>query len=272
MYQNKEKIGIGLITYNSPERLKKSAFTIPVDMVDEFVIVNDGTPYPPDCYPTGDKIEVITHEKNLSVGCAKNTAIRRLMEKGVDHIFIMEDDITIINPEVFNAYITTAYKTGLFHMMFGYHGPANMKDGMPNPRQVVDYGNDVSIALNLHCVGAFCYYHKGVIKNAGLFDEYFKNCWEHVSHSYTINKLGLIPAYWWWPDLPNSTDYLKEIGSSTDQSVIRKSEEWISSLKRGHEYFNHYHGYYPTQVPDIGEQAVLGNLQRIFKDYAREII
>ena len=261
------KIGIALITCKSEDRMKISSATIPTG-VDKFIIVNDGTPYTPSSYPSG--AEVITHSRNLGVGCAKNTAMRNLLQAGCDHLFIMEDDISIKDPNVFEKYITTAQKTGLYHLMYGYHGPANVKDGKPNPRTIIDYDDNTSIALNLHCVGAFCYYLKGVIKNVGYNDEVYKNAWEHVDHSYRIAKMGLIPAYWWWPDVANSCDYLIDNDPNLVTSQNGKTEEWKSNFTRGMEYFKLMHQYYPTQVPDTKIEEVVKKLKTITEQYGRK--
>jgi GT2 family glycosyltransferase len=265
----KEKIGIGLVTYNSPERIEQSAFTVPSN-VDSFVIVNDGTPYTPNCYPKN--AQVITHSKNLSVGCAKNTALRQLLQNDCTHLFIMEDDILIKNQNIFDAYLNAAHISGLWHLSYGYHGPANLdQNKTPKPRQIIDYGCGVQIALNAHSVGAFCYYHKGIIRNVGYMDERFKNAWEHVEHSYRIVKTGLLPAYWWWPDIANSMEYLQEIGSSEEQSVIRKTDEWKKNLQIGAHLFKHLHGYSPVEVPDTPVEKIKENLKFIKETYSREV-
>lgn len=263
----KNKIGIGLVTYNAPERLKQSAFRIP-ENIGEFVIVNDGTPYDKNIYPK--HATVITHSKNLSVGCAKNTALRYLMQKDCEHLFLIEDDILVKNPVIFERYIQAAYTTGLYHLMFGYHGPMNLNaEGKPSPRTIIEYTKDIKIALNMHCIGGFCYYHKGVITNLGYMEEVFKNAWEHVEHSYRIVKAGLLPSYWWWPDLADSMEYLEEIGSCDTQSIIRTSEEWKKNMQMGAEYFKHIHGHYPTQVPSKTSEEVVEALKNIKTTYGR---
>lgn len=264
------KIGIGIVTYNSPERLKASAATVPTN-VDKFVIVNDGTGhlYPNDVYPK--HAEVINHSKNLCVGCAKNTTIRALIQAECEHIFIMEDDILIKNDQVFNAYITAAKISGLYTMAFALHGPANLKDGKPFPRDVVQYSKDITISFYIHSVGAFEYFHRGVIKNAGYYDERFKNAWEHVDHSYRIVKMGLLPAYWCWPDIANSGDYLQEIASSEVNSVIRKTDEWKQNFQNGAHLFKHLHGYFPTEVPDTPRDVIIERLKAIKQNYGGKV-
>lgn len=263
------KIGVGIVTYNAPERLKQSAFTIPD--VDSFVIVNDGThdKYSSDCYPK--HAEVIKHNKNLGVGCAKNTALRYLLQEGCDHLFIIEDDILIKDEKVFETYLKASEKSGLYHLSFALHGPANKTpEGVKAPRQVIDYGDGAEIAFYPNSVGAFCYYLKGVIKNVGYMDEIYKNAWEHVDHSYKIVKAGLLPAYWWWADIANSDKYLKEIACSQVSTVIERSDEWKKNFQLGAEYFKHLHGYYPTKIPDTSPEEVLKKLNFIKENYGRK--
>ncbi len=75
---NPDSIGFGMVTYNAEHRIKQSAFTVP-KWIKNFVIVNDGTPYPKEAFP--EQAHIIQHETNKSVGAAKTTAINHLMEQ-----------------------------------------------------------------------------------------------------------------------------------------------------------------------------------------------
>jgi hypothetical protein len=124
------------------------------------------------------------------------------------------------------------------------------------------------MALNHHCVGAFCYYHKDVLNSVGLMDEVYKNAWEHVDHSYNIVKQEWIPAYWWWPDLANSYDYLDEQACSEDQAhaVIRNNADWAHNIDTGASHFLKKHGVYPAGpqgVPQTTQQDVVQRLKNI---------
>jgi len=120
---SKQKIGLGVVTCNKPERLLQSGKTIPD--VDELVIVNDGKAYVDEVYP--QNAELIQHEKNMCVGVSKNDAMRYLIQAGCEHIFLMEDDVLIKNPGVFEAYIKAAEVSGIWHMNYALQGPANRK-------------------------------------------------------------------------------------------------------------------------------------------------
>jgi GT2 family glycosyltransferase len=270
------KIGLGIITCNREDFYEQCYNSIPLDIVDKLITVNDGSPYksPP---KTG---ALIHHEQNKGVGVSKNEAMQYLLDEGCEHIFLIEDDIIIKDSAVFKQYIDTAAASGIWHLMYGYHGPAN-KDrsgGVPTPRVIIDY-KDYKVALNQHCVGAFCYYHKGILKHIGLMDETFVNAWEHVEHSYRIAKAGLLPAYWWWPDIANSYDYLDELACSEENSTIRwedeekkiPKQEWQTRIQKGAEHFWRKHGMSPTEVPDTPVQEIQQNLKTIKENYAREL-
>jgi glycosyltransferase involved in cell wall biosynthesis len=263
------KIGIAILTYNRPQFCHDCINSIP--KLGPLVVINDGNSYRDEVYDKSKVDEVIQHSQNKSVGVSKNEALRWLYQNNCEYLFLVEDDMFISNPNVFEDYIKASKHTGLTHLMFGYHGDGNINpDKSPKPRKIVDYGNGIEIALNLHCVGSFCMYHRGIVKHVGYIDEHFnKNCWDHVEHSYKIVQKGLIPAYWWWPDLANSYTYIKEQGDTKTTSVISHSDEWMRNMREGAEYFKHRFGYYPTTVPDTPEDIVYQRLKEIKKNYAR---
>lgn len=274
---DKSKVGIGMVTYNAEHRIKRSAFTVP-EWVEHFVIVNDGTPYDKNSYP--EHATIIQHEKNECVGKAKSNAIQWLMNRGCEHIFIMEDDILIKDENVFEQYIKHSLVTGVKHLNFALHGPANKKGsggfstleeraklddgGEPNPRMVINYDNDVKLALYPNCVGAFSYYHRKVIDKVGLFDSHFKNAWEHVDHTFETHKKGFHPSFWYFADIWNSWDYLTDIPGSIQNSTIARSEEWNRNFKNGSEYYKRKHGFYPTQTPLVDQNVVNNQLQALY--------
>ena len=262
------KIGVAVITMNRLEFFKNCINSIP-EQIDTIIVVNDGDPYPKEEYPAKVK-EVLQHTKNKGVGISKNEALRYLIQDGCDHLFLVEDDMLIKNPNVFNQYIKTAAETGIWHLNFAYHGPAN-KDpqGNKRPRQVVEYGNGIEIALNPNIVGSFSYYLKGVIKAAGYMDERLKNCWEHVLHTHKIAQLGLHPPFWWFADLANSDEYIAEQASSEVNSVIRKTDEWQKNMREGMELYKHIMGEYPTKTMDTPQERVLQILEQIKKNYSK---
>lgn len=281
---NPDSIGFGMVTYNAEHRIKQSAFTVP-KWIKNFVIVNDGTPYPKDSYP--EQAHIIQHETNKSVGAAKTTVINYLLENtDCEHIFIMEDDILIKDENVFREYIKHSLISGIKHLNFALHGPANKKgskgfndlserkdvDGEPNPRMIVPYTNgdvdneDIKIALYPNCVGAFSYYYRPVLENLGGFDPMFKNAWEHVEHTYQAIKKGYHPSFWYFADIDRSWEYLTDIPNSIVESTIAHTDTWNENFRKGTAWYKKKHGVTPTETPLQPPQVVQQQLQHIYQN------
>lgn len=274
---SKESIGVGMVTYNAPDRIKQSSMTIP-QWVKNFVIVNDGTPYDPSVYPP--QAHIIQHETNKSVGGAKNTAIDYLLGCECEHIFIIEDDVLIQDENVFDKYIKTSLHSGIKHLNYGLQGPANKKGAKsfntleerskqenltePNPRHIVKYNDDIEVALYPNCVGAFSYYQREVLEKIGGFDPYYKNAWEHVDHTLMAFKNKFTTPYWWFADIADSGKYIKDIEGCIENSTISHTETWKENFTKGAEHFRKKHKYTPTQVPDTNPEGLKQILNYLF--------
>jgi len=248
--ENSDKIGIGIITYNSPSRLEESIKTIP-DYFQNVVIVNDGTPYDYSLY--GDKYDIIQHVKNRGVAGAKNSAMRYLLGKGCEHIFLMEDDILIHDENIFDIYVEASKRSGIKHFNYALQGYGNAKrnpDGSiihPMPTYCVDYG-DIKICFYHWCSGPLMYINKDCIEKVGFFDENFVNIHEHVDYTYRIIKAGLHPPFWYFADIASTHNY---IGDSTQfrDTTIPKTDEYYERLKGADIYFSMKHEYTPAELP-----------------------
>jgi hypothetical protein len=267
--ESNEKIGVGIITCNRPEFLKKLLNSISYCNYIDLIIVNDGDRI--------DNLEgynyyLVNNETNLGVAKSKNIALRHLLDKGCDHIFLIEDDMLIKRDDIFSKYINASKVSGIEHLMFAYHGPANkngISKGIPTPRLVVKYSDDISISLNQHCVGAFCYYSRKSLEDCGLIDERFKNAFDHVSHSYELALKGYSTPYWWWADLANSTDYIEEQACSEESSTIKTPEKmlkWAENIKQSMQLFKEKFKRMPfgnEGVLDLSEKEALQFIKNI---------
>jgi GT2 family glycosyltransferase len=254
------KIGLAIITHKRPEYFKRSFATVPMDVIDDFIVVNDGTPY------DFEIVNLIQNAIPLGVGASKNIAFRHLLENRNDHIFIMEDDILIEGASVFNQYIHVSQTSGIQHLNFSQHGLMNKKtiDGTPNPRATIDCGNSARVALYPHCVGAFSYYTRRVLEQVGLIDERFYNAFDHVEHTYRIIKAGFHPDFWWFADVANSHELLSDILWTKETSTISSRSDHASLVGNAFKHFQAIHNLVPTQIPDSSFEAVYENLKRIF--------
>lgn len=264
-----EKIGLGIITCNREHFFRKCIESIP--QVDELVIVNDGKPYPEYCYPCMVD-EVIQHSRNKGVGKSKNEALKYLYEKGCKHLFLCEDDVAVQSQDVFQRYIETSYESGLWHLNFAYHGPANKNElGAPAPVATVEITDKISIGLHPYLCGAFSYYRKEVIETVGLIDERFKNAYEHVDHTYQIILAGYNPPFFWFPDIRDSYTLIRDLDPDLSGSVIRKvGERKYRLMVRYYGWkFRRKNGISVDQIPCCSENEAIRSMFEIKNKYSK---
>ena len=237
---------------------------------DSIVVVNDGQAYPSSSYPSRVS-QVVQHRTNQGVARSKNDALRLLLSMGCKHIFLCEDDIRIVDPELCRRYIQASETSGILHFNFGYHGPRNKSaNGKPCPRKIVDYGKGVVVGLNRHSVGAFSYYRDIVLNTCGLLDSAYRNMLDHVDHTYRIIKNGLHPPFWWFADLAESWRYIDDLDPDLSRSTMRY-DRWMTSVSFhiSNLYFLLKHGCFVQSIPDAGEHEVEEALTRLSAEYGQ---
>lgn len=272
----KKKVGVGIITCNRPEYLDNLLVTLYqcYDSIDELVIVNDGD----DIQIHNDKAEYILNETNLGVGKSKNKALKHLLDKECDYIFLIEDDMLILDKDIFNKYIKAHEVSGIHHFNYGPGSPFNRKQKIrfdlhnrhlldqnsePKPKMVIDYGTE-KISLFEHTVAMFSFFTRESLETVGLIDEDFYNAWEHVDHTYRIIKANMHPPFWWFADIHDSHKYLKEApGAINNSSIASKEQSWQKNVMEGREIYLKKHGHYPNQPPFNTKEDVLSFLKNV---------
>ena len=226
------KIGIGIITCDRPDYLKKLVKSLNSIPTNNIAIINDG-----DKQIDGGKI--YTHNNIPSkqgVGKAKNQALKLLKDN--DYIFLIEDDIIIKDTIVFEKYIEASNLSGIQHFNFAFHGLDNYKpDGTPAVQLKIDYSSNVSVCLYPNVYGAFSMYTKKCIETVGLMDEFYYNAMEHVDHTASIIKAGMHPPFRWFADIADSNKYIEEIDKAHAGSEIRRDQKWIENFHKAADHF-----------------------------------
>lgn len=256
------KIGVGIVTFNRPQMYYRCVDSIPAHINNYTVI-------------TGDKYnneDLVKHNLNTlyicdtptCVGKGKNILFNLMLKDNIEHIFIVEDDMLIKDPTVFDKYIEVSEVTGIRHFNYGYHGPVNKKDGKPFVKANIKYSDRVTLALNHHCVGAFSYYHRSVIDKIGFMDETFVNCMDHVEHTYRISQASLTTPFWWFADIKDSFNYIEDQDADLKNSVIRhEGQEVANNTIEGVKYFIQKHKVSPFQIPAVGIEQMPAVLKMI---------
>jgi len=259
------KIGLGIITCDRPAGLRKALTSLPWERLDRVVVVNDGAPVSSEIFGEAGRgrAELLQNESNLGVGKSKNRALRHLLQAGMDHLFLMEDDIFVKDGRVFEQYVEAARITGIQHLNFSQHGPKNKSpDGIPDSVTTIDYG-PLQIALHRDCVGAFSYYSRHCLEAAGLMDEDFYNSGEHLEHTYRILRAGFHPPFWFFADVDRSEELLGDEPWAVTQSLIASRVDQAELVRRSDALFQAKHGYPVGRIPVAGKGVVIRALKKI---------
>jgi GT2 family glycosyltransferase len=237
------KIGLGIATYNRPDYLKQVIQGVRnhlIKEVDSIWIYNDGSAedysevY--DSLPPGIKVH---HEKtNKGIAKAKNWLMNQLLEEGCYSIFISEDDIVPVDKKAIRGYVQAARSTGISHMMFAHHGPANAGGAIGGTEHVSVYPS---------CVGAWTFYTRPALRKVGLHDENFHNAYEHVELTWRLAKAGYTTPFRYYADATGSDKWIKEIPGSFNNSSIGKTPEWGSNVIKALEYWENKDEDFPLK-------------------------
>lgn len=268
---------VGIVTCNRLdffngcyESVKKS------NGVDVIAVCNDGSQE----VILDSNTKYIKHDTNKGVGISKNDLLKLALSiPNVEHIFLLEDDMIVKDPEIFNCYVKAAKKSGIYHLNFGPGSPFNRKqdfqfdlhnrheckhDSELNPKLKVDYGGGVELWFYEHSVAMLSYFHRSVLEDVGLHDEKFFNAWEHVDLTYRISKAGYHTPFWWFADVANSDKLIDVAPGAIDKSSIAKdTEQWKKNVYEGREIYKQKHGHYPNQPPILERDNVLKIIKRL---------
>lgn len=146
------------------------------------------------------------------VAAAKNRVLTKMLRAGCDWLFVSEDDVIVVDPKAITGYLDACHASGLEHLSFHDHGPANRPHDRGRQCGPVTYWPNA--------VGAWSVYSRRSLELGGLFDEHFENAFEHVEHTQRLAQLGFTTP---WPrnaDATGSEGWLREIPDSIDHPAI----------------------------------------------------
>lgn len=240
----KNSYSIGLITHNNIKRFRECVSHIPYNKKIPFVVVNDGNPY--DISEYRKDMTIIQHPYNKKISRSKNDAVQFLLSFNTDWIFIIEDDMKIINTNVFERYIEVANNSGLLHLNYALHGVDNwnMEQGVPRPRLTYNSG----LALYKYAGGCFQLFHRSLFEKVGYYDEYYQNCWEHLDLTFRIVLNGFHTPYWLASDIIDSHLFIEQIDRDLESTV--STENINDFYQKGLEYWGEKFGVWVGDLPD----------------------
>lgn len=254
----KGKIGVGITTYNSEDYFKSLYDTLPLTKIDELVVVNGGKNYK-NTYNTN----WIQHYTNCYPSVCRNDCINFLLQRNCEHIFIIEDDMLLKSPDIFDIYLEASKVSGLKYFSFVSTSWESGKPNLRTPRLTVEYNKDVSVSFYKNMCNEFTYHHKTCYEKVGLYDTNYRDPWD-IDMAYRESQQNYAAPFWWFADVTDSDNLITNNsvavsrlqGSRPDGSrEERIQKEW--------QYFTNKHGIMVNQIPDTLKENVLEKLKRI---------
>lgn len=257
----KEKIGVGITTYNSESYFETLYNSLPRDLIDELVVVNGGEKYTK-TYPS----KWIQHTTNKFPSVCRNECIKYLLEKNCDHIFIIEDDMIITNKNIFNEYIKASKATGLKYLCYVSTSPGAGAPFKRTPKTIIEYPNNIKILFYHNMCNEFTYHHKSVFESVGFYDENMRDAFD-VDLAYRESQTGGSSLFWWFADINDSDNFIKNnpVAISRLQSP-RPDGSRNEIINNIWKYFHSKHGLFVNEIPLPTLTDLKSKLKQIYKN------
>ena len=243
------KIGIGITTYNAEHYFKDLYDSLPLDKIDELVVVNGGKPYKGN-YKDAHWIQ---HKKNYYPSVCRNDNLRFLQERDCDYYITLEDDMVIKDPDIFEKYIEAAEKSKIGYFCFASTSWGSGEPGNRTPAVELQYSKDVSIGLYPNMCNEFTFKTKECLNDTGLYDNKFRYIFD-VENVYRISKTKHIPAFWYFPDIKNSDDLI--MNHPETQTRINEGGARDKKLSAEYKMFFDKHNDNIQTIPKLSKEEV----------------
>jgi len=234
--------GIGIVLFTLGGKNLKRALRGLTDVLDKTVVVNDGK----------DTKLGVSEEKKIKKfintvyekypSACYNIGVRELLkDDSVEHIFIINDSIEILDDTLFQDYIDVHKKTKLKALYYCTDDDDPMGK-FNNVRLTVDLG-DNELTLNMGTSGSLVYLHKDVFRKCGFFDERYRAAVEWSDFSYRLSQQNLSTPFLWFPHVKSVNDKL----IVSDNNVMYE-ESMEDRIIRGMKLF---YMKYKCQIQDL---------------------
>ena len=254
-----EKIGVGITTYNSENYFKALYDSLPFDKIDELIVINGGDRYK----DTYDKCDWIQHKSNKFPSVCRNDALRFLSGRGVDHYFLIEDDMIIKNPNIFDEYVAHSKASKIEYLCFASTSFGGGTPEKRTPKLTVEFTNNKKISMYPNMCNEFTYRSSQVLGTRGYYDENFRHIFDVINVYKICCDTNYATPFWWFPDISDSDNYI--MNNPVSVSRLQSNNKREQELPLEMEKFKKMFGYYINEIAKMDEKAVLTYLKAKFK-------
>lgn len=256
-------ISVAITTFNSESYFDDLYNSLPHNKIDHLVVVNGGEPYS----KAYEHCHWIQHDTVKFASVARNDGLRYLSQFNDDHIFIIEDDMIIKSPDIFEEYIEASAQSGIQYFGFRSNAWASGPIGARTPRISFQYKTDGPvIQLYKNTCNEFTYRSKRCLNEVGLYDERFQYTFD-IEWLYRASCSQMCPPFWYFPDIANADNLI--MNNPVAVSRMNPNEERTAKLGPNYELFNQLHSTYISQVPDTGMEELADRINFIKQTYGK---
>jgi hypothetical protein len=254
------KIGIGIVTYNSEEYYKALYESLPFNKFDVLVTVNGG-----DKYKNEYKGNWIQHSENVYPSVCRNDCINFLQQRDITHFFIIEDDMILKSPDIFDKYIQASKESGLKYFSFVSTSWESGEPSKRTPRLTVEYKNNISISFYKNMCNEFTYHHKSCYEKVGLYDTNFRDPFD-IDLAYRESQQDYAAPFWWFADITGSDELIMNNPNAVSRLQSERADgSREQRIQKEWEYFYKKHKIIVNQIPNISKNDAIQKLKQIAK-------
>jgi glycosyltransferase involved in cell wall biosynthesis len=258
-----KKIGIGITTYNSESYYKElyDSLLPSINYISEIVTINGG-----DKYKGEYAFDWVQHSRNRYPSVCRNDAVSFLLNKGVDYIFLIEDDMIIKNPDVFKLYINAHERTGLDYFCYA---STSSGSGMPfnrTPAATVEYPCSTKINFYPNMCNEFTFHSaRNFMTPEGMYDSNMRDAFD-VDMVYRSSKnpqLNVAP-FWWFADIEGSDDLVGNNPNAVSRLQANGARD--AAIRDQWKYFVVKYGTNVQNIPRCSQGELRNKLATIYKN------
>jgi hypothetical protein len=252
------KIGVGIVTYNSEQYYTSLYNSLPHNKIDTLVTVNGG-----DKYANTYKSNWIQHTENVYPSVCRNDCVNFLLQRNCEHIFIIEDDMILKSEDIFNKYIQASKESGIKYFSYVSTSWESGTPGKRTPRLTVEYKNNISLSFYKNMCNEFTYHHNTCYAKTGLYDIQFRDPFD-IDLAYRESQQDYASPFWWFADITNSDDLIMNNPNAVSRlQSDRPDGSREQRIQKEWDYFIKKHGLMVNQIPDSSKEQVIQKLKKI---------
>ena len=181
--KNAQRFGVAVTTHNRNDTVADAVRSIlsTVPNGTPVVVVDDGSTEP---VSLEGNVKVIRHDTPRGIPAAKNRCIEELMDTGVEHLFLFDDDTWPIENDWYTGYLDSPEH----HLQYSW---THFRNGTEVPRMHIAYQDSKLIAYGWS-MGCMLYVSRQAVERVGgMRWEFGRGMEEHAEWSQRIHNAGL---------------------------------------------------------------------------------